>query len=352
MPTSNDSLPMAAQSNILLVDDDPGTIQLLGRILSTSGNLRFATSGAAALQVARDSVPDLMLLDAQMPGMDGFEVLKALKADPVLAEVPVIFVTSHRAPEFEVEGFRLGAVDFIVKPVVAPIVVARVSAQLRVKHMAEALRQISNVDALTGVANRRRFDDALETEWRRGRRARNPLSLLMVDVDHFKLYNDRYGHPAGDACLRRVADALSKVGVRPADLVARYGGEEFALVLPDTPRSGAERVAWHCLQSVGALAIAHDASPTAPCISVSIGIACYDVESACWVEHAESSPFADDATHRCTASDLVHAADKALYAAKQAGRARAMLLDIADADTPQVARAASPGARESTPPHG
>ena len=254
---------MAAQDNILLVDDDPGTIQLLGRILSTTGNLRFARSGAEALQMARESVPDLMLLDAQMPGMDGFEVLKALKADPMLAEVPVIFVTSHSAPEFEVEGFRLGAVDFIVKPVVAPLVVARVAAQLRVKRMAETLRRISNVDALTGVANRRRFDDALDTEWRRGRRAGDPLSLLMVDVDHFKLYNDRYGHPAGDACLRRVADALGKVGVRPADLVARYGGEEFALILPGTPRSGAERVGWHCLQSIASLAIAHDASPTA-----------------------------------------------------------------------------------------
>jgi len=341
---------MTAQDNILLVDDDPGTIQLLGRILSACGRLRFATNGADALRTAGESVPDLILLDAQMPGMDGFDVLRALKADPQLAEVPVIFVTSHREPEFEVAGFELGAVDFIVKPVVAALVVARVTAQLRVRRMAEALRRISHVDALTGVANRRRFDEMLDTEWRRGRRAGEPVSLLMVDVDHFKLYNDRYGHPAGDACLRRIAEALAKVSLRPGDLVARYGGEEFALVLPGTPRAGATQMARRCLEAVRGIAIAHEASPTSGRISLSIGVACYDDESACWAEHSEASRFADSLTKRCAPGDLIAAADKALYVAKQSGRARAVLLDVADLDTPQMAREVATVARASAPP--
>lgn len=328
---------MAAKDNILLVDDDPATIQVLARMLSSHGNLRFAMHGLDALRLARESVPDLVLLDAQMPGMDGFEVLKAFKADSMLAEVPVIFVTSHRAPEFEVAGFELGAVDFIVKPVVAPLVIARVVAQLRVKRMADELRRISNVDALTGIANRRRFDEVLEFEWRRSRRAGDPISLLMVDIDHFKLYNDRHGHPSGDACLRRVAQALLQTSLRPADLVARYGGEEFAIVLPYTPRSGAEHMARRCLESIVSLGVAHETSPTATCISVSVGVACYDEASACWIEGSDVSRFADDLTKRCSASDLIQTADKALYAAKHAGRGRAMLLDVADVDTPQLA---------------
>lgn len=337
---------MAAKDNILLVDDDPGAIRLLARILSTYGNLRFATNGVDALRLARESVPDLMLLDAQMPDMDGFDVLKALKADPILATVPVIFVTSHRAPELEVAGFELGAVDFIVKPVVAPLVIARVAAQLRVKRMTEELQRISNIDRLTGVANRRRFDEVLDAEWRRGRRAGDPISLLMVDVDHFKLYNDRYGHPTGDACLRRVAEALRDVSLRPADLVARYGGEEFALVLPGTPRSGAEQVSRCCLESVESLGIPHEASPSATCISVSIGVACYDDASARWIGRSGVPRFADDLTKRCTPSDLIQAADKALYVAKHAGRGRAMTLDVADVDTPQLARDVPPRSRE------
>ena len=147
--------------NILLVDDDPAMIQLLARILAGVGNLRFATSGVDALQLARESVPDLILLDAEMPGMSGFQVLDALKAEPAMADVPVIFVTSHSDAAFEVAGFEMGAADFIAKPVNGRLVRARVNAQLRVKHMADILRLISTTDSLTNVANRRRFDESL-----------------------------------------------------------------------------------------------------------------------------------------------------------------------------------------------
>ncbi|MEP6876784.1 MAG: diguanylate cyclase [Burkholderiales bacterium] len=324
--------------NILLVDDDPNSIHLLARILSDTGKLRFATSGEDALRLARESTPDLILLDAEMPGMTGFQVCEALKADPELADVPVIFITSHSGPEFEVSGFDLGAADFIAKPVSAPLVMARVRSQLRVKHMADELRRIASIDALTGIANRRRFDESLEHEWRRARRSGASLALLMIDVDHFKPFNDRYGHPAGDACLRSVAQSLVGTSLRPADLVARYGGEEFVVLLPETQRGGAEHVALAVLGAVEALGIAHEGSLTALHVTVSVGVACYDDESACWAEPSADSRFGDDLRRRCSPIELVQAADKALYSAKHAGRARARLLDIADVDAPQVAR--------------
>jgi diguanylate cyclase (GGDEF)-like protein len=335
--------------NILVVDDDPGTIQLLGRMLSDLGNLRFATSGEDALRLARESAPDLILLDAEMPGMSGFQVCKALKAEPTLADVPVIFVTSHSDPAFEVSGFDLGAADFIAKPVSAPLVLARVKTQLRVKRMADELRRIATIDALTGVANRRRFDESLEREWHRARRSGAPLALLMIDVDHFKPFNDLYGHPAGDACLRSVAQALAGAGLRPADLVARYGGEEFVMLLAHTPRGGAEHVARGALGAVEALGIAHEASLTAPHVTVSVGVACYDDASACWMPLSDDSRFVDDPRTRCSPIELVQAADKALYCAKHAGRAQARLLDIADVDTPERARDIAPSSASRAP---
>jgi len=320
--------------NILLVDDDPAMIQLLARILAGVGNLRFATSGVDALQLARESVPDLILLDAEMPGMSGFQVLDALKAEPAMADVPVIFVTSHSDAAFEVAGFEMGAADFIAKPVNGRLVRARVNAQLRVKHMADILRLISTTDSLTNVANRRRFDESLECEWLRARRAGDPVALLMIDVDHFKLYNDRYGHPQGDVCLRNVAHALASASLRPADLLARYGGEEFVMLLPHTARRGAEHIAHRILDAVEALGITHETSPTARTVTVSVGIACYDEASACWMNPSANPRQAGGQHASCSAADLLQTVDIALYAAKRAGRAQARLLDIGDVDSP------------------
>jgi diguanylate cyclase (GGDEF)-like protein len=335
-----------SKDKILLVDDDPGSIRLLGRILADVGDLRFATGGEDALGVAKEFLPDLMLLDAEMPGMSGFQLFDALRAVPVLADVPVIFVTSHSEPEFEVAGFELGAADFIAKPVSAPLVLARVKTQLRAKHLSDELRRIAKIDALTGVANRRRFDESLEREWRRAQRKGDALALLFIDVDHFKLFNDHHGHPAGDACLRSLAEAMAGVCLRPADLVARYGGEEFAVLLPQTPRSGAEHVAQRLLDAVDALGIRHSASPSAGHVTVSVGIACYDIDSACWVDPSSlESRFSADLVPRCSASDLVHAADRALYAAKHGGRAQAKFLDVADTDSVLAAREAGPARR-------
>src|SRR6202789_1005125 len=248
--------------NILLVDDDPGAIQLMGRILAGVGQLRFATNGRDALRLARDSAPDLILLDAEMPGMSGFELLRALKAESLLSDVPVIFITSHVETGFEVSALDLGAADFIAKPLRSSRVLARVRTQLRVKQMADELRRTATTDALTGVSNRRQFDLSLEGEWLRARRSGDPLSLLMIDVDHFKLYNDLYGHPKGDLSLRRVTQPLLSVCNRPADLVARYGGEEFMILLPQTPRFGAEHMAQQVLAAVAGFGIFHEDSQT------------------------------------------------------------------------------------------
>ena len=316
--------------SILLVDDDPGTIQLIGRILAAVGNVRFATNGKDALRLARDAVPDLILLDAEMPGMSGFELLKTLKSESFLADVPVIFITSHNEAGFEVSALDMGAADFIAKPLRPSRVLARVRTQLRVKRISDQLRRTATTDSLTGVANRRQFDELLEREWLRARRAAQPISLLMIDVDHFKLYNDLFGHPKGDDCLRRIAQALRSACKRPADLVARYGGEEFVILLPQTPRYGAEHIAQQVLASVAALGIFHEDSQTTHYVSVSVGIACFDDVSAGWDRQV------------LKASDLVLAADKALYSAKNAGRAQAKLRDIADTDTAELAIGAAP----------
>lgn len=335
-------------NKFLLVDDDSSSVRLMASILSGLGSSRFATNGPEALRLAREWVPDLVLLDAEMPGMNGFQVCEALKTEPALAEVPVIFVTSHSEADFEVAGFEIGAADFIAKPVNPALVLARVKAQLRVKQMADELRRISTVDALTSVANRRWFDLALAREWRRARRGDEPLALLMADVDHFKLYNDRYGHPAGDECLRAVAQALVAASQRPADLVARYGGEEFMLLLPGTPREGAQHMAHRVLDAVETLAIPHAASPTAQHVTVSLGLACYDEQSTTWLQRLPGSRF-DESQDGIELSNFIKAADAALYAAKRAGRAQARLLDVANADLPAMARDLLPDLRAARP---
>jgi len=315
-------MPKPAQpQQILLVDDDAGVIQLLGGLLANVAALRFATNGKDALRLAHEVVPDLILLDAEMPGMSGFQLLQALKADAKFADVPVIFITSHTEAGFEVSALEMGAVDFIAKPFRSSLVLARVRLHLRMKRMADGLRRDATVDSLTGVANRRMFDQSLAREWLQGRRTGDPISLLSVDVDHFKSYNARYGRQQGDECLKQVAAALVSACRRPADLVARYDGQEFVMLLPHTARLGAEHIGRRVLDAVQALDIRHEESLPTGYVSVSVGIAFHD----------DQSKHENDDT-RFTAEDLVAAANKALVTAKRAGRARAKLRDISDTD--------------------
>jgi diguanylate cyclase (GGDEF)-like protein len=314
---------------ILLVDDDPAMIRIMGRILSgLGGTLRFATDGVSALQQAREHPIDLILLDAEMPGMTGYQVCDVLKADPELRDVPVIIVTANSAVEFELRGLALGAVDFIAKPISELLLLARVRTQLGIKRLTDELRRLATIDALTELRNRRSFDEALTREWNRGLRGGDPISLLMIDIDHFKLLNDRYGHPTGDLFLRTVAQALPGACLRPADIVARYGGEEFTILLPQTRRAGAEHVATRVLDAVESLGIPHEGSPTASCVTVSVGVGSFDGYGARGVRSDGASGFRPPWSFEV--SHLSECADRALYAAKRSGRARAWSLDVSE----------------------
>jgi len=219
---------------LLVVDDQPINIQVMHQIFGGDYQVFMATNGAQALSICQTNPPDLVLLDIVMPNMDGFEVCAQLKANETTCNIPVIFVTAHTDAAQETHGLSLGAVDFIAKPVNPAVVRARVKTQLTLKFQSDLLRKLVFLDGLSGVFNRRYFDQQLSAEWARSARNHSPLSVIMIDVDHFKLFNDRYGHQAGDDCLRQIATALKACLKRPADLVARYGGEEFACILPDT----------------------------------------------------------------------------------------------------------------------
>ena len=296
----HDKLP-----SVLIVDDQPINIQALYRIFAPDHRVLMATSGEKALTLCRDDPPDLILLDVVMPTMGGHEVCTRLKADATTRNIPVIFVTSHTDAAEETRGLELGAVDFIAKPVNPAVVRARVKTHLTLKAQSDLLRQLVFIDGLTGVANRRCFDERLGTEWRRASRNAVPLALLMLDVDHFKRYNDRYGHQVGDECLRRVAFAIQASLHRPADMVARYGGEEFACILPETDFEGALTLATGMEQSVRGLQIEHADSDAAKVVTVSLGFAM-----------CRPQPEGDPA-------QLLALADAQLYRAKHGGRGRA-----------------------------
>ncbi len=298
-------------ARILIADDDSIVADLLASVLDDLGDVTVANSGTAALRLATLVLPDLILLDVDMPGMSGFEVSAALRADPLLQNIPVIFITAHSTAEFELRALDAGAVDFIAKPLNGAIVRRRVLTHLTLKRQADELRRLAKIDALTRLANRGTFDAALDREWRRCQRSAQPLSLALIDIDHFKAYNDCYGHVAGDECLRAVAAAIQSSARRSADMVARYGGEEFAIILPATDDGAARVLAERILTGVAARAIPHATSTVAPVVTVSIGVATIDFDR---VEPAEGL--------RAAQQTVVELADAALYGAKGAGRNR------------------------------
>ena len=294
------------KQTVLIVDDQPTNVQALAALLKNDYRVLVANCGERALQVAKgENPPDLILLDIQMPGMDGYEICGDLKADPITSRIPVIFVTAKDSVEDEAKGFDVGAVDYISKPYHPAIVRARVQTHMTLKLKTDLLEEIALLDGLTGIPNRRNFDQALEREQGSALRRRQPLSVVMMDIDHFKGYNDHYGHGAGDACLKRVAAALGRSVERSTDMVARYGGEEFVALLPDTDAKGAKAVADRFGASVKALAITHEYSSAADVVTLSLGVA------TC-----------DPATEPEAMEQLLKRADEALYRAKTLGRDR------------------------------
>jgi diguanylate cyclase (GGDEF)-like protein len=289
---------------LLIVDDQPTNIRVLHELFRQDCDVFMATSGEQAISVCQTQLPDLILLDVVMEGMDGHEVCRRLKADPATQGIPIIFITAQQQESDEVLGLELGAVDFITKPINTTIVRARVRTHLTLKLQSDLLRSMALMDGLTGVANRRKFNEDILAAWRLCLREQKPLSLILVDVDYFKRYNDRYGHQAGDDCLKSVAQTLSETVRRPYDLVARYGGEEFACVLPNTVLSGAVEIAERMQERVRTLGIEHSASDVDRVVTISLGV-------------ATLTP-----TRDLEFQALIEAADKQLYEAKNAGRAR------------------------------
>ena len=288
----------------LRVDDIAANIKILSAILKHEYDILVATNGSDALEIALVEQPDVILLDVMMPDMDGYEVCSRLKADPRTHDIPVIFISAMNEVEDEARGLEVGGLDYITKPINPAIVKARVRIHLELKRQRDILQRISMIDGLTGIANRRRFDEALEREWRRCHRSDSPLSLILVDVDFFKNYNDHYGHLAGDECLKKVAAAMADQNRRAADIVARFGGEEFACLLPDTGADAAHAMAVRLGEAVAALAIPHARSDAAGHVTISLGV-------------ATLIPGEGD-----VASSLIDQADRGLYHAKQNGRNR------------------------------
>jgi diguanylate cyclase (GGDEF)-like protein len=290
---------------VLIVDDQVSNVKLLAAILGDDYRIRVASTGPDALNLAESKPkPDLILLDIMMPDMDGYEVCRRLKDNSATQNIPVIFVSALRSEADEARGLDLGAIDYISKPLSAPIVRARVRNHAILKRKADLLESLAHVDSLTNIANRRRFDNALLLEWRRCQRAGVSLALLMIDIDTFKAYNDHYGHGQGDVCLTMVAAELAAGLQRPADIVARFGGEEFVVLLPETDIAAAALMGERLREQIAALRIPHAPQQQYAHVTISVGCAA--------VLPADS----------LKPEDLLGAADRNLYAAKSAGRNR------------------------------
>jgi two-component system cell cycle response regulator len=315
VPDSGYLARVGAPSRILVVDDSRTQLEWLVKVLEREGYaVATASDGREAIRKVKNDRPDLVLLDMILPDMDGLEVLRIMKPPHDENFMPVIILSVKSDTDSKVAGLRIGADDFLAKPFADAEIVARCAAMLRIKHLQEKLQEAqrkleeqSITDALTGLKNRRFFDERLHEEFRRAQRYGDHLSLIMIDLDHFKGVNDRYGHPAGDVVLREAA-ALIRASLRDPDICARYGGEEFAVILPKTHMTGALAVAERIWRALGSKTYALAPSPGAGAepasvqVTASIGVSFYPAKDI-------------------TSSELLlRYGDHALYEAKRAGR--------------------------------
>ncbi len=328
---------MTERTKILAVDDRPENLLAIEALLDgPEVQVVRATSGQDALAKMLEHDFALVLLDVQMPEMDGFETAQLMRGHKNTRDVPIIFATAISKEQKHIfQGYDSGAVDYMFKPLDPDILRSKVGVFLqlyrqrrilehktreldaKVCELEEVRRQLersnamlerlSTIDGLTGIYNRRRFDEVLDLEWRRAIRIQSPLAMIIMDLDYFKNYNDRYGHLAGDACLRSVAETMNDALKRPSDMLARYGGEEFAAILPGTPADHAAQLAEQMRQEILGLAIDHACSLGEGCVTVSMGV-------------ASMIP-----TRGTEPAVLISAADTALYEAKQSGRNRVVI---------------------------
>lgn len=291
----------ASKPTILVVDDDPVVTMLIGGILAQTGKIFTARSGDEALPLARKVIPDLILLDVQMPGQDGFDVISELKADPALRHIPVIFITGEVMPEIESHCLEAGGADYIAKPVTPRVLQARARTHLLLKQQADMLVDLSYRDPLSGAVNRGAFEDLLAAECARGLTASRPVSLLLVDLDEFAAYNTTYGYPVGDDALVSVVASVRHAADRPGDVVARLSGDRLAVLLPESDAARAAATADAVVAGVRKLGLRHNGSARGA-LTVSVGVA--------------------TAATGAAPDTLLTAADAALRTAKEAGRDR------------------------------
>ena len=304
---------------ILLVEDSATLRHAMRSYIVEAGHTPIiARSGEEALQMLENEPVDMIIMDVEMPGLNGFETTRLIREWLAGHWIPIIFVTGLADDESYREGIEAGGDDYLIKPVSLMIIKAKIRAMERIAEMRDQLNRLNNelealsqLDSLTQVFNRRSFNELAQQQWALAKRHQQPISALMIDVDHFKLYNDHYGHPAGDACLKRVTQAIKSCLHRTADLLGRYGGEEFIVLLPETDTQGAYRVAQAINDAVCKLMIPHTTSLSGTHITVSIGGATC-LRTTCH-----------------SLDELVRSADRALYKAKRSGRNRSLVDEVA-----------------------
>jgi diguanylate cyclase (GGDEF)-like protein len=299
------TLPIAMTlPSLLLIEDEAAHVDLLTDLFSDQYEVRSARDGLTALQMASAKTPDMILLDIMLPDIDGYEVCRRMKREPRTSHVPIIFTTGRDNATDEVKGLELGAVDYIRKPINPAITRARVDNQLRLKQARDESHRLARTDALTGLANRRHFDERLAYEYARHGRSGTEFSLVLIEIDYFKLYKYKYGYLRGDDCLRQVSRAITAGMVRATDMLARFGGQEFVLLLPETGLDGALVFAEKMRKRINNLALPNNYSTVADHVTASFGVV-----------------GARDASDHLV-RDIIEQANKQLHAAKANGRDR------------------------------
>jgi len=288
---------------ILIIDDTPMQIRVLSQMLSPTYDVKIAKDGEKGLELAHKHNIDLILLDIVMTGMSGFEVLEELKKSSITRHIPVIFITSMDSAENEAKGLALGAVDYITKPFMDDIVKLRVGLHMQLISQMQTIERLGLFDSLTGVRNRHSFNTLMQAEWNTSIQNKTCISLLMLDIDRFKIFNDRYGHLSGDSCLKTAADVFKATVEARGASVFRWGGEEFAILLPSTTLEDATAIAEQVRHAMESTPVSCGEADTTN-ITVSIGVGTIFPQSGDRIEK-----FCDDT-------------DKALYKAKQNGRNR------------------------------
>ncbi len=305
--------------SILIVDDSLDSRLLLEAQLRNKGynKILLAASANEAYKLLDDQV-ELILMDIMMPDIDGITACLTIHENPRFHDIPIIMVTANDKPEMIHTALESGAIDYIRKPFDKIELLARIRSALRLKHeidqrkereqqlieLTKKLQCMSSSDGLTGIANRRHFDEYLATEWRRALRKQSGISLIMIDIDFFKLFNDTYGHLRGDECLKKVAQCIRESTRRAGDLAARYGGEEFAIILPEEGEEDAYQLASIIRENVEGLKIPHQQSEVSNYVTVSLGVASMVPQQDTGIQ------------------TLIDRADGALYKAKRSGRNR------------------------------